>query len=365
MQEDLVDLQSGAQGERVEQLQHDLIALDLPPRGGADGVLGGRTLAKVDAWRIRCGQKPLALTISASTIAAIHAAAEHRRQVPPPPDPPEPGQLALGAWCDRSGLYDPDDMIELAVGLVDAVSLFVHGLDHARGPTFGSFMPLDRIESISQRYADAALQVHWTTWLSKHRPWLKSFRSTLLEHVRSSVVTGLHLDLEGPFGGASDDQVVYAADVVADGLQGTGITVYVTDYASIQKASVKFIRALAAAGVRVVLVPQAYSVSYTNYGGHKITAPGTYHWPGVTQRACMIDRRWGQLLELGDQVDVEMGIAAYKQSFEGLTPAQSMAMQLDGAREYSSRRVWMWKLEMVRRVRSAVLGWKAAARGVV
>lgn len=355
--EDRQDLQRGDENDRVEQLQHDLIAVGLAPKGGADRKLGPRTLAKLDEWRINSGLRPLRETVSAATVQALHAAAELRRQVPTAPE--LPGDFALGAWLDRSAWYDPDDMIELAVGLVEAVSLFIHGLDDAKGKTFGTFRPLSVLEDITARYVDAGLEAHWTTWLNNDRAWLQDFEAKLLAHLAGSVVTGLHLDLEGPFSDASAAEVAYAADLLAAHLK----VVYVTDYASVQKPSVGLVRALLERGVAVVLVPQAYSVSYTRYGGYKVTAKGTYHWPGVTQPEAMIQRRWGQLAEL-EGASVEMGIAAYKQSFAGLTPAQSMALQLNAAREYSPGRVWMWSLEMTRRVREAVLRWRANAVGV-
>lgn len=351
------DLERGEESARVLQLQHDLIAVGLPPKGGADGKLGPRTLATVDEWRINHGRRPLQETISALTVRELHAAAEFRRQVPSAPEPE--GDFSLGAWIDRTAWWDPGDMIELAVGLVDAVSLFIHGLDDAKGSAFGTFRPLDVLEDITHRYVDAGLEAHWTTWLNNKRAWLKDFEAKLLKHLAGSVVGGLHLDLEGPFSDATDAEVEFAADMLASHLK----VVYVTDYASVQAPTVKLVRALVERGVQVVLVPQAYSVAYTNYGGHKVTKKGTYHWPGVTQTEAMISRRWGQLAAL-EGTTVEMGVAAYKQSFEGLTPAQSMAIQLRAAREASNGRAWMWSLEMTRRVREAVLRWKANSVGV-
>ena len=89
--------QAGSRGAIVVTLQRDLIAVGLRPTGGADGIFGPSTTARLTEFQRRAG---LAATgvYDQATATALSAAAATARATPPPSPAPATGAVTLATF---------------------------------------------------------------------------------------------------------------------------------------------------------------------------------------------------------------------------------------------------------------------------
>jgi hypothetical protein len=315
----------GSKGERVRQAQQQLKRLavhlpnpDLDP-GPVDGILGPKTRGALNAF---AASIPMALEKAAGSCSSDKPAA-----LPP-----------VFAWFDRSGILSPERCIRLGAGLLDRAKLFTQGLEHK---PFQMLRGASEVSAVVAEYRAHGIDCDLTVW--SRQPRRAEDRARLGAYVDLCAQLGVRADLdrEHVIRGERD------ADrrVLVDAFRGSGVTVCLNDYAYVQRATVKLARELSAAGVRVVLSPQAYSVDFVRYlpPAKQQIRPGSVYWPGATQMAAMRPNAWGQLYSQG-VYGLDFGLAAYKQRWANrpMDADRSIRAQVKAAMLHNPSSIGFW-----------------------
>lgn len=305
----------GMTRDQIQALQTAINAAGYTPALTIDGILGPRTRAGMRWFAARA--------------AAIE---EAPTRIPP-----------LTAWLGRSGIYTPDRHVDALRGLVDEVSVFLHGLEHSAG---GWFERRSVATNRLIRYEAAGIRPVPMIWA--FRPVSQPQQQVWREAVRMAheLRTDLEIDCEHTITRwQARDRAMVVGILQDERSRGWAGRVRVNDYASLQAPTRDLILALRAAGLPVVGIPQAYSVDSLSYTRDPApTAPGGIHWPGRTQEYAAA--MWAPVWEAG--AVRMMGIAAYKQNWRradqrGMDAEQSIRLQVRSAVLAGATRIPIWE----------------------
>lgn len=303
-------LRLGDKGPRVTALQSALIRAGYPlPRFGADGSLGGETMAALAKYT----GKPISGEVPLEVEAALTGA----------PPKPAPGPVKrIGAWAMRAAIFDPKSALASAqrAGLTD-VSLCAHAQDEQG---FEPFVSALKAAEACRILADGGVRPHLMFW---PRPQVAHTNAVLdyidVAYRNAPSLGSVDLDAEEQWT-KSATRVTKGAEVAAlyRSRWPKGLPLAVN---GITGALPKILDLVAVADV---VWPQAYTANKTGQTG----TPG--------KRQTDVAAAWRE--KIGSSTKLCMGLAAYEQEGAGgLMAAEAMRRAFDAAaQETDEIRYW-------------------------